>query len=159
MHADISTLVTVLVVAAVIVVRFLRPIRMRASRLWVAPAVVILLTAFLVFGEMEQRASPLGISLGLVVGLALGLPFGLLRGRHTDVRKTDDPKVLVVQPSIAPLLIWMVAFGLRFALRAFLPMAGPNAVAASDGLLAFAVGSVIGARYVIAQKFRDLHAL
>jgi hypothetical protein len=159
MHADISTLVSILVVAVVIVVRFLRPIRMRASRLWVSPAILILLTIFLVFGEMEQRASPLGISLGLILGLALGTPFGLLRGRHTDVRKTDDPKVLVVQPSIAPLLIWLVAFGGRFALRAFLPTAGPDAVAASDGLLAFAVASIIGSRYVIAQKFRELHAL
>ena len=132
---------------------------MRASRLWVAPAIVILLTIFLVFGEMEQHVSPLGISLGLALGLALGLPFGLLRGRHTDVRKTDDPKVLVVQPSIAPLLIWLVAFGGRFALRAFLPQAGPDAIAASDGLLAFAVASIVGARYVIAQKFRELHAL
>ncbi len=159
MHADVSTIISVLVVAVVIVVRFLRPIRMRASRLWVSPAIITLLTIFLVVGEMEQHASPLGITLALVLGLALGLPFGLLRGRHTDVRKTDDPKVLVVQPSIAPLLIWMVAFGGRFALRAFLPTAGPDALAASDGLLAFAVASIIGSRYVIAQKFRDLHAL
>jgi hypothetical protein len=159
MHADLSTLITVLVVAVVIVVRFLRPIRMRASRLWLSPAILIVLTIILIFGEMQQRVSPLGISLGLVLGLALGLPFGLLRGRHTDVRKTDDPKVLVVQPSVAPLLIWLVAFGGRFALRAFLPKAGPDALAASDGLLAFAVASIIGSRYVIAQKFRELHAL
>ncbi len=159
MHVDITTLVSLFVVAVVIVVRFLRPIRMRASRLWVAPAIVVLLTIFIAFGEMEERVSPLGIALGLIIGLALGLPFGFLRGRHSDVRKTDDPKVLVVHPSIAPLLIWVVAFGGRFALRAFLPQAGPNAVAASDGFLAFAVGSIIGARYVIAQKFRELHAL
>jgi hypothetical protein len=40
----------------------------------------------------------------------------LLRGRHTDVRKTEQP----------------------------------------DGLLTFAVASVISSRYVIAQKFRQL---
>ena len=62
----------------------------------------------------------------------------------------------LVAPSIVPLLIWLVAYGARFALRAFLPDAGVSALAATDGLLAFAVASVISSRYVIAQKFLRL---
>lgn len=157
MRSEVSTLVSLLVLAVVIVVRFLRPIRMRASRLWVSPVVLVLLTIVLVAGSVEV-ASPVAIAVAVIAGLALGVPFGLLRGRHTDVRKTEDRNVLLVAPSIGPLLVWLVAYGARFALRAFLPEAGVTAQAASDGLLAFAVASVIGARYVIAQKFRELHA-
>ena len=157
MRGEISTLVTLVVLAVVIVVRFLRPIRMRASRLWLSPAILVLLTIVLVTSTAEQ-SSPAATALAVIIGLVLGLPFGLLRGRHTDVRKTEDPKVLLVAPSIVPLVIWLVAYGARFALRAFLPEAGVTAQAASEGLLAFAVGSVISARYVIAQKFRELHA-
>jgi ABC-type dipeptide/oligopeptide/nickel transport system permease subunit len=129
---------------------------MRASRLWLSPAILVLLTIVLIASTAEQ-SSPAATAIAVIVGLVLGLPFGLLRGRHTDVRKTEDPQVLLVAPSIVPLVIWLVAYGARFALRAFLPEAGVTAQAASEGLLAFAVGSVISARYVIA-KFRELHA-
>jgi hypothetical protein len=150
-----STLVTLLVLAIVIVVRFLRPIRMHAARLWASPAILVLLSIVLIAGSAE-RTSPATIALAVVVGVVLGLPFGFLRGRHTDVRKTEDPQVLLVAPSIVPLIIWLVAYGARFALRAFLPEAGVTAQATTDGLLAFAVASVVSARYVIAQKFREL---
>lgn len=158
MRSDISTLIYLVVVAAVIVFRFMRPIRMHASRLWLSPAIFVLLTFFLIWSSLEAHGSPVGIAISYIIGLALGVPFGLLRGRHTDVRKTEDPKVLVVAPAIAPLLIYLVAFVARFVLRAYLPQAGPEALEASDGLLAFAVGSIIASRYVIAQKFRELHA-
>jgi hypothetical protein len=154
---EVSTLVTLLVLAVVIVVRFMRPIRMRATRLWVSPLILVLLTIVLLAGSAEST-DPVTLTLAVIVGVVLGLPFGLLRGRHTDVRKTEDPQVLLVAPSIVPLIIWLVAYGLRFALRAFLPEAGVTAQASSDGLLVFAVASVISSRYVIAQKFRELHA-
>ena len=158
MHADISTLVSVLVLAIVIYFRLLRPVRLRASRIWLGPAILIVLTLFAVWGSYEGHVAPMTIALAVLAGAILGVPFGLLRGRHTRVRTTEDPKVLVVEPSVIPLTIWAVAFLARFALRAFLPHAGPVALASSDGLLAFAVASVIGSRYVIAQKFAELHA-
>lgn len=157
MRSELSTLVTLLVLAVVIVVRFLRPIRMRAARLWVAPVILVALSLIVIGGSVEREA-PAAIAVAAVAGLIFGLPFGLLRGRHTDVRKTDDPQVLLVAPSVVPLIIWLVAYGARFALRAFLPEAGVTAQAASDGLLTFAVASVVASRYVIAQKFRELQA-
>lgn len=157
--SHITTLVTFLVFALVIVFRFMRPQRMTASRLWIGPVVMILLTGFVALSTVEAHA-PLGaVALAMAIGVVAGVPFGLLRGRHSIVRKTDNPKVLMVEPSIIPLLIWLAAFGLRFAIRAFVPNAGPGALAASDGFLAFAVASVIAARYVIAQKFQELHAV
>src|SRR5580698_10300729 len=157
MRDELSTLVTLVVLAVVIVVRFMRPIRMRAARLWVSPAILVVLSLVLV-GASAEQTPPGTIAIAGIAGLVLGLPFGLLRGRHTDVRKTEQPGVLLVAPSIVPLIIWLVAYGARFALRAFLPEAGVTAQAASVGLLAFAVASVISSRYVIAQKFRELHA-
>lgn len=67
--------------------------------------------------------------------------------------------MLIVDPSLVPLLIWIGAFGLRFGLRQFLPHAGPTALAAGDGFLAFAVASVVASRYVILTRFKALHAL
>jgi len=158
MHSEISTMVWLLVVAVVVYFRLLRPVRLRASRLWIGPAILILLTALLVWGSYEERIEPLEIAEALAIGVILGIPFGLLRGRHTRVRRTNDPHVLIVEPSVIPLLIWLVAFAGRATLRIFLPHAGPQALAASDGFLAFAVASLIGSRFVIAQKFKEEHA-
>lgn len=158
MHSDPSFLIWLAVVAVVVYFRLMRPVRLRASRLWVGPAIVVVLTLIVGFGSYEEHVSMPFIAGAIVVGVLLGLPFGILRGRHTRVRKTSDPKVLIVEPSIIPLVIWFAAFAGRFALRFFLPHAGPGALEASDGFLGFAAGSVVGARYVIAQRFRELHA-
>ncbi|MBV8151208.1 MAG: DUF1453 family protein [Candidatus Eremiobacteraeota bacterium] len=156
--AELTQVIVYLIVIALVIVRLARPQRMRASRLWIAPAIVLALTALVVWASFEARVSAPAIALAVVVGAVLGYPFGLLRGRHTDVRTTENPKVLLVQPSVIPMLIWGSAFLVRFAVRAFLPHAGTIALEASDGFLAFAVASVIAARVVIAQKFRELHA-
>ena len=156
---ELYTLISFLIVAVVIVFRFTRPMRLTASRLWIAPAILVALTAFVIWGSVEAHASASAIGIAVVLGAAFGVPFGLLRGRHSRVRKTENPKVLLVEPSLIPFLIWLLAFGLRFAIRTFLPRAGPGTMAASDGFLAFAVASVIAARYVIAEKFKALHAV
>lgn len=148
-------LIWLIVVAAIVYFRFLRPVRLRASRLWIGPSILLVLTALLAWGSYEGNVSPVEISAALVIGAVLGIPFGLLRGRHTRVRRTEHPHVLIVEPSIIPLAIWFVAFAGRATLRIFLPHAGPQALAASDGFLAFAVASLVGARLVIAQKFRE----
>jgi len=158
MRADISFLVWFLIVVVIVYFRLLRPVRLRASRLWTGPAILIVLTLLLALGSYEANVSIPVIAAAVIAGAVLGFPFGLLRGRHTRVRTTDNPRVLIVEPSFIPLAIWFAAFAARFAIRFFLPHAGPTALAASDALLAFAVGSVIGARYVIAQKFRELQA-
>jgi len=155
MREGISTLVWLLVVAAIVYFRLLRPVRLRASRLWVGPAIMIVLTLLLAWGSYEGHAPVLEIALAVVLGALLGLPFGLLRGRHTRVRRTAYPHVLIVEPSVIPLAIWFIAFAGRAVLRIALPHAGPTALAASDGFLAFAVGSLVGARLVIAERFKE----
>ncbi len=154
----VSALIYVLVIGAVVYFRLLRPVRMRASRLWVGPTLLALVTGLLVWQSFDGNV-PIPIIAGAVVlGIVLGFPLGLLRGRHTNVQPTSHPGVLIVQPSIIPLAIWGIAFLARFAVRYLLPHAGAMALATTDGLIAFALGSIIGARYVIAQRFRELGA-
>jgi hypothetical protein len=138
----------------VIYFRLLRPVKVRASRLWIGPVVLSVLALFIAWGSYESSASATAISLAIAIGVALGVPFGLLRGRHTRVRPTSNPRVLIVEPSFIPLAIWFLAFAGRATLRLFLPHAGPVALAASDGFLAFAVASLIGVRLVIARRFK-----
>ena len=151
-------LIYVLIVGAVVYFRLLRPVRLRASRLWTGPLLLVVFTAFLVWESFEGHVALPAIIGAVVLGFVLGFPLGLLRGRHTRVQPTGEPGVLIVQPAIIPLAIWAVAFLARFAVRYFLPHAGTAALASTDGLIAFALGSIIGARYVLAQRFRELGA-
>jgi len=151
-----SAFIYVVIIGAVVYFRLLRPVRLRASRLWTGPLLLVFLTAFLVWTSYESHVSLVLVAGAVVLGFVLGFPLGLLRGRHTKVQPTGQPGVLIVQPAIIPLAIWGVAFLARFGVRYFLPHAGPVALASSDGLIAFALGSIIGARFVIAQRFREL---
>jgi len=155
----VSAAIYVLIIGAVVYFRLLRPVRLRASRLWVGPALIVVVTGLLVWQSFDSNVSVPTIAGAIVLGVVLGFPVGLLRGRHTKVQPTGQPGVLIVQPSIIPLTIWGVAFLARFAIRYFFAgQSQPVALAASDGLIAFALGSIIGARYVIAQRFRELGA-
>jgi energy-coupling factor transporter transmembrane protein EcfT len=156
---ELVQLVVYLAIIALVIVRLMRPQRMRASRLWIGPAAIVALSVFVIWVSYEAHAAVWAIALAVVAGLILGVPFGLVRGRHTDVRTTENPHVLLVQPSTAPVLIWFAAFAVRFLIRALFPNVGPTGLALSDGFLAFALASVIAARYVIAQKFKAQHAI
>lgn len=158
-RAELIQVFIYLAVIALVVVRLLRPQRMRASRLWIGPAIIVALSAFVIWASYEAHASLLAIALAVVLGLLLGVPFGLVRGRHTEVRTTENPHVLLVQPSVLPVLIWFAAFAVRFLIRALFPNVGPTGLALSDGFLAFALASVVAARYMIAEKFKALHAV
>ncbi|MGA3038466.1 MAG: hypothetical protein ABSE64_13390 [Vulcanimicrobiaceae bacterium] len=154
----ISAAIYVLIIGAVVYFRLLRPVRLRASRLWVGPIILVFVTGLLIWESYEGHVTLPVIAGAVVLGFVLGFPVGLLRGRHTKVQPTGQPGVLIVQPAIIPLAIWGIAFLARFAVRYFLPHAGTAALASTDGAIAFALGSIIGARYVIAQRFRELAA-
>jgi hypothetical protein len=145
-------------IIVILIVRNVRPQKMNVTRLWLAPLVFVVITANVIFGSLEARVSAPLVVGATLLGAALGTPLGLLRGRSTNVRKTKDPKVLIVEPSVVTLLIWVGALGLRFGLRHLFGGAGATALAAGDGLLVFAVASVVASRYVVYTKFKALHA-
>jgi hypothetical protein len=155
---DPAFVALVAVIIVILIVRNVRPQKMNVTRLWLAPLVFVVLSAQIIFGSLEARVSaPLVIG-ATVLGAALGTPLGLLRGRSSTVRKTKDPKVLIVEPSVLTLILWVVAFGARAGLHYFFGGAGTVALAVGDGLLAFAVASVVASRYVVYTKFKALHA-
>ena len=88
--------------------------------MWVTPIVLCALAAWAIYANdayntirRRRSRSRRGSSLG---GLA-GIPFGMLRGMHTDVRPTERRGVMYLGSSWVTLAIFIVAFGLRYAVR------------------------------------------
>jgi hypothetical protein len=144
-------------VVVVLAVRMLRPQRISVTRMWVSPIILCALTAWVIYANnLLNPAPPAEIVLGLVAGAVIGLPFGVLRGMHTDVRRTDRPGVMYLGSSWATLLIFAVAFGLRYAIRMMLPQHGSLTSIVGDALLAFAIAFIAASYYVIFRKYEQL---
>ena len=144
---------------ALIIYRNMRPQKLSLGRIWIVPVVLIIVTLLSIWGSSQVAPAPIWMTaLALIVGLAAGIPIGLARGQHSRVRLSDQPGLVIVDPSIAVLLIWLGAFAIKFGLRAFLPHAGPLSSAASDGFIMLAVASVITSRWVVFNKARALEA-
>lgn|GEM_PF-1789886 len=162
--SPLSTVLIVTVMAAFIVFRNMRPQKLNMSRLWILPGILVLLSAFVIFGATyAQYANGVDTSpvweliVAVAIGVVLGVPLGLARGHASKVRLSEKKGILIVEPSIVVMLIWLAAFALKYGLRAILPHAGPGLIVVSDGFLAFAVASVVTVRYVLFQKFKELH--
>jgi hypothetical protein len=156
---NIGSIVVLLAVVALLVLRNSRPQKMTVSRFWILPAIVVFLTIFVIVSTAAVEPGVLlAGGIASVIGIALGIPLGLARGHHSKVRLGDRPGTLYVDPSLVVTLIWLGAFAVRYAVRSFLPNAGSIALGATDGLLLFAVTSVIVARIVIFRKYEALRA-
>jgi hypothetical protein len=134
-----------------------RPQRISVTRMWFAPSILMVAAGFLIYSGIERFATPAWtIAVAVVLGLAAGIPVGILRGHHTDVKATDRHGVMLLGASWATALIYMGAFGLRFAIKAILPMTSPLGAVVGDGLLIFAI-AIIGTTYFVV--FRKYEAL
>jgi hypothetical protein len=144
-------------VVVVLAVRYFRPQRISVTRMWIAPVVFCGLAGWAIYANnMLNPAPPIEIAGGLVIGAILGLPFGILRGMHTDVRPTDRRGVMYLGSSWVTLVIFAVAFGLRYAVRAFMPNRGSLSATIGDALLAFAITFLAASYYVIFRKYETL---
>jgi len=155
-----TTIAVYLIALALVVYRNSRPQRMTAGRFWIFPLIVLVLTVLMMASTLATSIPGIALDGGIaaVIGLLLGIPLGVARGHHSQVRLGDTPGSFVVDPSIIVMLIWFGAFVLRFAVRMYMPNAGAPALAATDGLIVFAVTSVLTARVVIFRKYRRLAA-
>jgi membrane protein CcdC involved in cytochrome C biogenesis len=151
-----TTLFIYLALAAAVIVRQLRPRRMRIASMWIGPVIFLALTAAAIFGEEQVSPMPPALIAGsLLLGAALGVPFGILRGAHTSVSATDRRDIMLLGPSWIVAIVWVGAFVIRAGLRyAFAGTA--YAAPLGDGLLAFAIGMLITSYYVIYRKYRML---
>ena len=149
--------ISILLVLGLVIYRNSRPQVMNEVRFWFPVAIFALLTAFMFYGI--TRTEPTALTYALIasaVGVVLGIPLGIARGHHSQVRLHDKQGHFIVDPSLIVMLIWLGAFGLRYAIRLFLPTAGDVTLGVSDGLLVFAITSVIVARIVIFKKYLSL---
>ena len=147
----------VVLVLALVIYRNSRPQIMNEIRFWIPPVLVVLMSAFMFYGI--ARTEPGAMMYALVtsaIGIVLGIPLGIARGHHSQVRLHDKEGHFIVDPSLVVLLIWLGAFAVRFAIHIFLPTAGDVTLGVSDGLLVFALTSVIVARIVIFRKYLAL---
>ncbi len=154
---SLISVVTVLAALAIVVFRNARPRTISVARLWIVPAILVILSAFVVWASVAGPSVATWQSiLACAIGVVAGIPLGYARGYHSDVRLGDRPRTMVLHPSLVVMLIWLAAFAVRFGLRAFLPGAGATALALSDGFLLFAVSSVVTANVVIFRKYEAL---
>jgi hypothetical protein len=125
--------------------------------MWIAPILLCGLMGFVIYSTNVLRpAPPFEIALGLVVGAICGIPFGILRGIHTDVRPTDRRGVMYLGSSWVTVVIFLVAFGLRFGIREIMPSDSNLAGPIGDGLLAFAIAFIVASYVVIFRKYESL---
>ncbi len=157
-HPTVATLVPTLLVLALVIYRTSRPQTMTAGRFWLWPGIVVVLTAWLMWVTLAAPVPGVAVAAGIAsaIGLVLGVPLGIARGHHSQVRLGTRPGTFVIDPSIVVMLIWVGAFIARFAVRMYLPNAGSVALGATDGLIVFAIASVITSRIVIFRKYQAL---
>jgi hypothetical protein len=125
--------------------------------MWVTPIILCGVTAWVIYANaIMNPAPPLEIALGLILGALAGIPFGILRGVHTDVRPTQRPGVMYLGSSWITLVIFLVAFGLRYGIRMAIPQRGSLAGTIGDALLAFAISFIASSYVVIFRKYEAL---
>ena len=141
-------------VVALLAVRMLRPQKISVTRMWVTPILFCGLMVWVIYAnQLINPAPPFEIALGLFLGAVAGLPFGLLRGLHTEVRPTERRGVMYLGSSWITLAIFLVAFGLRYAIRELMPQRGSLTGAVGDALLAFAIAFIVSSYFVIFRKY------
>jgi hypothetical protein len=151
-----STLVT-LVVAALVVVRFLfRELRERKVRLrsiWIRPGILAAFTAVLIgvtFTIPHTNVSFL--VLACAVGAVLGVVTGVLVARSTTFRSAGERGAVFVKGNTTTVIVWIAALALRFVAR--FAFAGSGASPAEQvelnaGLLALVTAAFV----VVALEF------
>jgi hypothetical protein len=149
-----AQLLPLVVVVAVLAVRFVRPQRISVTRMWIQPLILVVLTGWAIYAsEILNPAPGWEIVVALLIGAVAGVPFGVLRGMHTDVRPTERRGVMYLGSSWVTIVIFVVAFGLRSVIRLLMPHRGSLSSAIGDGLLGFAIAFIAASYVVIFRKY------
>jgi hypothetical protein len=144
------------VIAGLLIWRYSRPQKISVVRLFIAPIFLLAMTALSIWGSQQISPAPaLMIAAALAAGAILGAPLGYLRGQHTNVRATEKPGVMFLDSSWVVLGVWLGAFVIRAFLR-FVFRNGETAALLGDGLLAFAISTVIVSYFFIYEKYKSL---
>ena len=148
-NSTIVTLAIVLIVVGRFLMRELRERTVRASRVWIRPAVlfalfVLLLVAAFVSPKVNAGLSVPLMAMSVVIGAGVGVVTGVLVVRSTRLTPAGEPGAVRAQGNLTTVAIWVVALALRFAAR--YAVAGAGATDAQQfelnaGLLALATAA------------------
>jgi hypothetical protein len=149
-----SYLVPLGVVAVIIVLRNSRPRKLKIERLWVTPAIYLILMAS-ALAEAPPPLTPVSIAI-LVGAFAIGAAIGWQRARFTQIHIHPETHDLTSRSSPIGILFIFAILVVRYAARDLL--AG-NAkllhlpiVAITDGFLLLAIGMLTTQRLEVWQR-------
>jgi hypothetical protein len=146
-------------VIAMIVIRNLRPRRLRVELLWVRPAILLLFFAGYFFKFPPKSVTDIA---GLVVGFAIGAALGWWRGSFTRIEVDPATDTAMQQASPLGVLVILALFVIRAGVRYAVLQGGaalPASVETVSGwLLALAVGLVVLQQLEIWLRARRLMA-
>jgi len=145
--------------------RQMREQRWALGGMWVMPIIVALIVLAVVAADTIS-GSPLA-PLAAVVGLAVGFGIGMYQGNHTTLRVDKPGKAVFVK--VHPIGIALVTgvlllrFGIRWVVGGVpgqgavgasgLPVITPAEALIGSGLLAVALGSLIGIRWYVKRAY------
>jgi hypothetical protein len=155
-----SYLIPMAVVVGVMLLRNLRPRRLRIEILWLWPVIyMVLLVAAL--SAAPPPVTPVSISL-LVLGFVLGVAIGWQRGSFTNLDIHPDTHDLTSRASPIGLIFIFAILALRIVLRGVLTenaaVLGVPVVAAGEALLVLAVAMLSTARLELWLRARRMLA-
>jgi Protein of unknown function (DUF1453) len=151
-HYSPAAFVYILLIAVLIVVRNLRPRRIKVKSLWISPTVISVLSIYVLAVTPDPTPIWLRILAGLI-GVVLGGAFGFFRGKVTSIRTEAD--MIYVDPSLAASLLWVVAFGLRYWVRMSTHQL-PILTALTDALILFVPASYVVMYWMLYRKYERL---
>ena len=142
-----------IIVIALFVWRMMRPMRVSVARIWVRPAMLVVFSAVAIWAEQMTAPVPVWeVAAIVLIGALIGIPLGVLRGRHSEVKATEQPGVYYVHSSPFIVLVWLAAFVARGAIRYFVPAAAHGATVWTVGLLAFATAAIFASAFIVHDK-------
>ena len=156
----ISYVVTAVVVAFVLALRMRRlsrPRPLKIERLWVFPALYLVLASVMLFEFPPVGAQWLLCGLALLIGAALGWQ----RGKMMHIEVDPETHRLNQRASAGALLFIVALVAIRFGMRSLAVNGGPlhlNALVLTDVLIVMALGLFTAQRiemYLRAQRMLD----
>jgi hypothetical protein len=151
-HYSPAGFLYILLIVVLIIVRNLRPRRIKVSSLWISPTVISLLSIYILAVVPDPTPIWLRTFAGLI-GAILGGMFGFFRGKVTPIRTGELPDTIYVGPSLAASLLWVVAFALRYWVRMSAHQL-PILMALTDGLILFPPASYVVMYWMIHHKYQ-----
>jgi hypothetical protein len=153
-HYSPAAFLYILLIAVLIVLRNLRPRRIKVKSLWISPTVISVLSIYIL--TVVPDPTPIWLrTLAGLIGAAFGGVFGFFRGKVTPIRTGELPDTIYVGPSLAASLLWVVAFGLRYWVRLSSHQL-PVLMALTDALTLFPPASYVVMYWMLYRKYERL---